>query len=108
MSLWRHLSCGMRVLTNRTAADRDVSDEVQHYLEQATADLVAKGHSPAEARRTAQMEIGNVTVVREEVRDYGWENTIGSLLADVRYAVRRLRQKPGFTAASIVTLAVKM
>ena len=35
-----------------------------------------------------------MTVVREEVRDYGWESVVGSLLADVRHAARRLRQKP--------------
>jgi hypothetical protein len=84
------------VLLNRTAADRDVSDEVQHDLDQDTTDLVAKGRRPQKARRAAQMEIGNVTVVREEMR--------GPRLGESR----RLRQTPGFTVASVITLAVRI
>ena len=34
MSLWRQLTRGLRVLTHRAAADRDIADEVQHYLDQ--------------------------------------------------------------------------
>ena len=49
MSLWRQLTRGLRVLTHRSAADQDVADEVQHYLEQATAAHVARGLSPDEA-----------------------------------------------------------
>jgi len=48
MSLWRHLTRGLRVLTNRKAADRDLDDEVQHYIEQATEAYVASGLSPAD------------------------------------------------------------
>ena len=37
MSRWRQLTRGLRVLSNRSVADKNVADEVQHYLEQATA-----------------------------------------------------------------------
>ena len=45
MSLWRQLTRGLRVLTHREAADRDVADEVRDYLEQATAALEESGLS---------------------------------------------------------------
>jgi hypothetical protein len=106
MSWWRQLTRGVHVLTNRTAADRDVADEVQHYLDQATEAWVARGLPPEAARRAARIELGNTTVVREQVRGYGWENAVGTVLADVRFAARRLRRSPGFTAVSVVTLAV--
>jgi putative ABC transport system permease protein len=106
VSLWRQLTSGVRALTQGAAADQDVNDEVQHYLDQATAAHLARGLSPDEALRAARLELGGVTNIREQVRGYGWENAIETLFADLRYAARRLRAAPGFTAISVLTVAL--
>ena len=106
MALWRQLTRGIRALTQRDAADRDVTDEVEHYLEQAAADLETRGLSPDEARRTARQQLGSVTLVHEHIRTSGWEHMIDTAWADVRHGARRLRRAPGFTAVAVLTLAL--
>ena len=106
MSLWRQLSRGFRALTNRGAVDEELADEVQHYLELTAAAHRAKGLSHDEALRAARIELGTVIGLREEVRSYGWENAVESLLADLRFAARRLRGDPAFTGIALLTLAL--
>jgi putative ABC transport system permease protein len=106
VSVWRHLTRGIRVLTHRRRVDNDVADEVEHYLEQATASLTANGLSPQDARRAARLELGSPHSVREEVRTYGWEHTLHTLLTDLHYAARQLIRNPGFALVTTLTLAL--
>src|SRR5262245_35395354 len=100
-----HLPSGCANTSATSSASADGSAYPMFAIT-ATAMFAARGLTPDEARRAARMEIGNETAVREQIREYGWENTIDTWFADLRYAVRRLGGKPGFTTVSIFTLAL--
>src|SRR5688572_24507034 len=106
MAFWRQLTRGIRVLLDRTAADRDIADEVEQYLDEATASLEADGLSHEEARRAARRQLGSVTGVREQVREHGWEHVVDTTVTDVRHGVWRLRRSPVFAILGALTLAL--
>jgi putative ABC transport system permease protein len=108
MSFFRHLRRGFAAIANPQRADADVDDEVRFYTEQRERELVAGGMSPAAAHRAATLEIGPATTVREHVRSAGWEHTVETAVADVRFALRRLRHQPAFTAIATLTLALSI
>jgi len=106
VSLWRQLRRGLRTLAHRKAGDAEIDTELRHYFDQAVAAYAARGYSPEEARRAAQLEVGNMTAAHEQIRSYGWENVVETVVADLRYSLRRLRANPGFAFVSILTLAL--
>jgi putative ABC transport system permease protein len=106
MNLWREFTSGLDSFIHRTRRDRDVENEVQHYYDEAAAEWMARGFSEQEAKRAARLEEGNIAVVREQVRSYGWENTVSALLGDLRFASRQLLKHPAFTVAATLTMAL--
>ena len=106
MSLWRRLARGLHALAHRNAADRDLADEVAHFFDEAAQSYEGRGLSPEETRRAIRMELGTVATVHEQVRSQGWEHVVETMVADLRYGARRLRNSPGFAAVTILTLAL--
>ena len=51
-------------------------------------------------------ELGNVTLLIEDVRaTWGW-TWLGGIFADIRYALRTLRKQPAFAAVAVLSLAL--
>lgn len=105
MPLLRSLVRGLRALLRPNAAGEDVDAEVQHYLDEATAEQMARGASPEQAAHAARREMGPASSIRERVMGDGWEASVSSFARDVRYAARSLRRDAAFTAVVVLTLA---
>ena len=93
-------------LRHRRRAEQELEKELRFHLDQHAADLVARGASPARARREARLELGGPEQVKEACRDARGTRWLEDLAHDLRYALRCLRQRPAFTAVAAVTLAL--
>ena len=87
-------------------ADDELREEMESHIEMATADYIARGMSPAEARRKALVEAGGLDQAADAVRDQRGLPWLERTTSDVRYALRALRHSPVFAAVVILTLAL--
>src|SRR5438876_1684098 len=94
-----------RLLRRRKMEDQ-LEKELGFHLDQHASELIAKGLSPEEARRQARLAVGGPEQVKENCRDARGTRWVEDFFQDVRYALRGMRQKPGFAAIALLTLAL--
>jgi predicted permease len=89
----------------RGSLERGLDRELQYHFDRRVADLTAAGILEAEARRRVAVELG-LAQVREEVRDVWLTRWIRDFLYDLRFSARSFLRSPGFTAATLLSLAL--
>ena len=102
----RSIACWPSAAARRLDAELD--GEIAAHLELAERDLIAAGHSPAEARRLARQRFGGVEPIKEAHRDSRSARWIEAWWRDLRLGLRGLRRAPGFCAAAVLILGLSI
>jgi predicted permease len=90
----------------RGRADTELQEEISSYLDEETAENMARGMSPEEAWRQARVKLGNSQTVRETLWQQNTAAMIDNLWRDLKYATGTLMRTPGFTATAILVMAL--
>src|SRR3712207_4878083 len=100
--LWARL----RALAGRESVISDIDEEMRLHVELETEENLARGMSPAEARRAAHISFGHFDSIRDTAYTVRGGGVMETFLQDVRYGARVLAKNKAFTAVAVLTLAL--
>ncbi len=106
MNIWRKLCRAVRALGQKPLLDGEMNEEMRTHIEMRTQQNIEAGMSPEEARFAALRQFGGTESIKETCREQRGVRWLENLARDIRFGTRQLCKNPGFTAVSVLTLAL--
>lgn len=100
--LWERV----REALDRRGFEDELDEELRFHLDQEVERLTKAGMALARARLQAERNLGGIDRTKEETREGAGFPWLDMTLRDSRHALRGLRRRPSFAAATIGTLAL--
>lgn len=96
----------LRQMLSRRRRYDDISASIREHIAERAEELMDEGMPREKAEQAARREFGNVALLEERSREEWQWHGLESLLADLKFTLRRLRKSPGFAATVLLTLAI--
>ena len=106
MRLWSRLRSWWNATLWRSRMESQMDAELRFHMEAYAEDLIQSGVPSREALRRARLQFGEVERANEECREARGVNLVESLIQDLRYGTGNMLRTPGFTAITVLTLAL--
>lgn len=88
----------------RQKLENDLDRELRYHLDRRIDDFQRSGLTESEARRRAELELGGVPQVQEEVRDVWLTRWLRDLAYDLRFSMRSYIRTPSFAITAVLSL----
>lgn len=106
MRLWRTLKTRLDSIARRERMEADLDEELRFHLEMETEKNIARGMTPADARKAAVIALGGEEQTKERCRESWGTRLVFDFWRDTRFGIRQIAKQKGYAAIAIATLAI--
>jgi predicted permease len=93
-------------LFTRSRRYHDIDVSISEHIQERADELEAEGMPRKQAELAARKEFGNVALLQQRSREQWQWPVLESMLADLKFTLRRLRKSPAFAITVLLTLAI--
>src|SRR3989442_7526817 len=102
MTMWSRVRSWLRSMMHRSRMESEMDAELRFHVEEYAADLVRSGVPREEALRRARIEFGGIESAKEGCPEARGISVVDSLVQDLRFGARTLRQDSGVNALAVL------